>query len=205
MAVRQRRGAAETIVNPATGERIASVPETSLSQVEEAVAAADAAFPQWAQDHAAGAVAEAAAGRRPAREAGRGVRQPGVGQYRQTAGPALGDELPAIVDCFRFFAGAALRAGGRGRGVSARPDQHDPARPGGRGGAGGALELPADDGGLEAGAGAGRGQYGGAQALGTDAAHHAQARRVPGCDLSDRRGQHRHRPGRHRRRTFGEP
>ena len=42
-------GAAESIVDPTTGERIAEVPEASLSQIEEAVAAADAAFPTWAR------------------------------------------------------------------------------------------------------------------------------------------------------------
>ena len=100
-------GAAETIVNPATGEQIATVPEASLSQIEEAVAAADAAFPKWARttpqerslkllqvadqiEKQAEAFAELESlntGKPPAR--------------------ALGDELPAIVDCFRFFAGAA--------------------------------------------------------------------------------------------------
>ncbi|MGD9511138.1 MAG: aldehyde dehydrogenase family protein, partial [Geminicoccaceae bacterium] len=42
-------GAAEPILDPATGETIATVPEASLSQVEAAVAAADAAFPAWAR------------------------------------------------------------------------------------------------------------------------------------------------------------
>ena len=42
-------GAGEEILDPATGERIATVPEASLSQVEEAVAAADTAFPRWAR------------------------------------------------------------------------------------------------------------------------------------------------------------
>lgn len=100
-------GTEETVVNPATGATIAAVPEASLSQIEEAVAAADAAFPKWARttpqerslmllkladllEREAQAFAELESlntGKPPAR--------------------ALGDELPAIVDCFRFFAGAA--------------------------------------------------------------------------------------------------
>lgn len=100
-------GAEERIVDPATGEGIVAVPEASLSQVEAAVAAADAAFPKWARttpqersllllkvadllERQAEAYAELESrntGKPPAR--------------------ALGDELPAIVDCFRFFAGAA--------------------------------------------------------------------------------------------------
>ena len=99
-------GTAETVLNPATGEAIANVPEASLSQIEEAVAAADAAFPRWAETtpqerslmllklaerieaegEAFAALESLNCGKPPAR--------------------ALGDELPAIVDCFRFFAGA---------------------------------------------------------------------------------------------------
>ncbi|HMR30343.1 MAG TPA: gamma-aminobutyraldehyde dehydrogenase [Geminicoccaceae bacterium] len=99
-------GAAETVLDPATGEPIVEVPEASLSQIEEAVAAADAAFLKWAgttpqerslmllkladrieaQAEAFAALESRNCGKPPAR--------------------ALGDELPAIVDCFRFFAGA---------------------------------------------------------------------------------------------------
>ena len=102
----QGEGTLETVLNPATGEAIAEVPEASLSQIEEAVAAADAAFPKWAgttpqerslmllkladrieaEAEAFAALESRNCGKPPAR--------------------ALGDELPAIVDCFRFFAGA---------------------------------------------------------------------------------------------------
>ena len=99
-------GTPETVLDPATGEPIVEVPEASLSQIEQAVAAADAAFPKWAettpqerslmllkladrietQAEAFAALESRNCGKPPAR--------------------ALGDELPAIVDCFRFFAGA---------------------------------------------------------------------------------------------------
>ena len=100
-------GATESIVNPATGERIAEVPEASLSQIEEAVAAADAAFPTWArttpQDRAARLLQVADAIEREA-QAFADLESLNTGK---PPARALGDELPAIVDCFRFFAGAA--------------------------------------------------------------------------------------------------
>jgi aminobutyraldehyde dehydrogenase len=100
-------GEAEAIVNPATGETIATIDEASTAQVDAAVAAAAEAFPAWSRTTPAErslmllkladrieAEAEAFArlesqncGKPPAR--------------------ALEDELPAIVDCYRFFAGAA--------------------------------------------------------------------------------------------------
>ena len=55
---------------------------------------------------------------------------------------ARDDEMPLIIDTFRFFAGAArtmTRLGG-GR-VCGRPYQHDPARSGGASGGDCALEL----------------------------------------------------------------
>ena len=162
--------------------------------------------PEMGAHHAAGAVAEAAAGRRPDRAAGGGVRRAGVAQHRQAAGPGAGRRAAGdrrLLPLLRR--GGALRAGGRGRRVPAGPDQHDPARPGRRRGPGRALELPADDGGLEAGAGAGGRQHRGAEAVRADAADHAQARRDPGRDLSVGRGQHRGRPRRHGGRTAGQP
>src|SRR6266851_6086653 len=42
-------GAVERILDPATGQCIAEVPEATLSQLNAAVAAAEAAAPAWAQ------------------------------------------------------------------------------------------------------------------------------------------------------------
>jgi aminobutyraldehyde dehydrogenase len=105
-------GRPEAILDPATGETIVEVPEASLSQIEEAVAAADAAFPRFARTtpqerslmllklaDAIEAEAEAFA-RLESRNCGKPPAK------------ALGDELPAIIDCFRFFAGAARCAPG---------------------------------------------------------------------------------------------
>ena len=100
-------GEPQTVLDPATGAIIASINEASKGQVDAAVQAAADAFPAWSRTTPAErslmllkladrieAEAEAFAnleskncGKPPAR--------------------ALADELPAIVDCYRFFAGAA--------------------------------------------------------------------------------------------------
>jgi aminobutyraldehyde dehydrogenase len=101
------QGAEETIVNPATGQALAVVREASPEQVNQAVAAAAAAFKTWGQgtpqersllllklaeriEHEAAAFAE--------------LESLNCGKPRVRV---LNDEMPAIVDCFRFFAGAA--------------------------------------------------------------------------------------------------
>jgi aminobutyraldehyde dehydrogenase len=100
-------GAPEDILDPATGGVIAQVPEASPDQVARAAEAAQRAFPGWAQtvprDRAALLLklADAIEGR--AAELARL-------ESRNTGKPyaaALADELPAIADVFRFFAGAA--------------------------------------------------------------------------------------------------
>jgi len=98
-------GVAEAVLDAASGEKIAAVPEASLEQVNAAVMAAEAAFPGWARtvpreraslllriaDHIdAEAPAYAAL------------------ESRNTGKPLaamLADELPSIADVFRFFAG----------------------------------------------------------------------------------------------------
>ncbi len=100
-------GQALDILNPATGETILSLPEASSEQVREAVEAAERAFPGWARttpkDRAAlllrladriDAEAETFA-RLEAENCGKPYMS------------ALNDELPAISDTFRYFAGAA--------------------------------------------------------------------------------------------------
>ncbi len=193
-------GAEVEVAQPGYRAAIAKIREASSDQVNQAVEAAGRAFKSWGNttpqessllllkladriEQDAGAYAD--------------LESLNCGKPRARA---LGDEMPAIVDCFRFFAGAArCLHGQRHRRVSGQPHQHDPPRPGRRGGADHAVELPADDGGVEDRAGAGGGQHRGAQALGNDAAHHAQARRTAGRNLPERRDQHRQRPRRHGR------
>jgi aminobutyraldehyde dehydrogenase len=100
-------GAAETILSPATGKPVASVHEASPEQVDQAVRAAQAAFKRWGQstpqersllllkladriEQEAAAFAE--------------LESLNCGKPRVRV---LNDEMPAIVDCFRFFAAAA--------------------------------------------------------------------------------------------------
>jgi len=99
-------GAAEVVLDAASGAQIATVAEASAAQVQAAVAAAEAAFGPWSRsapkDRAAlllriAAALEADAPAYAALES------------RNTGKPlaaALADELPAIADVFRFFAGA---------------------------------------------------------------------------------------------------
>ena len=100
-------GAAESILDPATGAQIAQVPEASREQVEAAVGAAKAAFKGWSQtvpkDRAALLLKLAD---KIESEAGVLAEL----ESRNTGKPlaaALNDEMPAIADVFRFFAGAA--------------------------------------------------------------------------------------------------
>ena len=96
----------ENVLNPRTGETILRMPEADPAQVDRAVAAARAAFPAWSRTTPAErsarllAIADAVESRLEdlaaleALNCGKpinGVRQ---------------DEIPAVADCFRFFAGA---------------------------------------------------------------------------------------------------
>ncbi len=100
-------GAPEDILDPATGQIIAQVPEASPAQVAQATAAAHRAFAGWSQTvprDRAGLLlklADAIEGR--AAELAR-LEASNTGKPYAAA---LADELPAIADVFRFFAGAA--------------------------------------------------------------------------------------------------
>ena len=99
-------GPGEPVLNPRTGALIVEVPEASLGQVDRAVAAARRAFEGWSRTTPGERSAtmlriadriEAEAGAFAALEAlncGKPINA------------ALNDEIPAIVDCWRFFAGA---------------------------------------------------------------------------------------------------
>jgi aminobutyraldehyde dehydrogenase len=100
-------GQLEKILDAATGARIAEVPEASTAQVAAAVAAAERAFEGWSQttpkDRAA--LLLKIADRIEADSA-----QYAALESQNTGKPltaALNDEIPAVADVFRFFAGAA--------------------------------------------------------------------------------------------------
>lgn len=99
-------GSVENILNPATGEVIAQVPEASLEQVQAAVDAAARAFPAWSRttpkDRAAMLLKLADAIEDRATEFAR-LESLNCGKPYLSA---LNDELPAVADVYRFFAGA---------------------------------------------------------------------------------------------------
>jgi aminobutyraldehyde dehydrogenase len=100
-------GDSDPILNPATGEAILALPAASPAQIDAAVRAAEGAAPRWRRTTPAERSAlllkladkvEAAADELAALEA------ENTGKPRHLV---LRDEIPAIADCFRFFAAAA--------------------------------------------------------------------------------------------------
>jgi aminobutyraldehyde dehydrogenase len=99
--------APEPALNPRTGERIAYVPGASLAQVDAAIAAARRAFTTWSRttpgerSRALLRLADAIEADGPALAK---IEAENTGKPHHAM---LGDEMPGVVDCFRFFAGAA--------------------------------------------------------------------------------------------------
>jgi len=100
-------GEVERVLNPATGELLVAVREASVDQVQKAVSAAHRAFEGWSETTPLErsrlllklADVIEARGEEFARLESLNCGKP----YAR----ALGDEIPAIADCFRYFAGAA--------------------------------------------------------------------------------------------------
>jgi aminobutyraldehyde dehydrogenase len=106
-AFQRGEGEIERVLNPSTGALLAEVPEASADQLHKAVSAAHRAFDGWSDSTPMErsrmllklADAIEARGEDFARLESLNCGKP----YAR----ALGDEIPAIADCFRFFAGAA--------------------------------------------------------------------------------------------------
>jgi len=100
-------GPAEAVLDPATGATLAQVREASPAQVAAAVAAAERAFPAWSRtvprDRAALLLKLADAIERDGAKLA-ALESKNCGK---PLAAALNDEIPAIADVFRFFAGAA--------------------------------------------------------------------------------------------------
>jgi len=100
-------GPAERVLDPATGECIAEIPEATAAQVDAAVASAEAAGAGWARtvpkDRAALLLRLADRIEADAGDFAK-LESDNTGKPRAAA---LNDEIPAIADVFRFFAGAA--------------------------------------------------------------------------------------------------
>ena len=101
------QGNLEDILDPATGKVIARVAEASSGQIDAAVRAAEAAFGGWShtapKDRAALLLKLAD---RIEAEGAEFARLESLNCGKPLAA-ALNDEIPAIADVFRFFAGAA--------------------------------------------------------------------------------------------------
>jgi aminobutyraldehyde dehydrogenase len=100
-------GEAETLVNPRTGAAMESIASASTAQVDEAVAAARGAFESWGRTTPG---ERSVMLLRLADAVERDAAALAALEARNTGKPfhaMLGDEIPAIVDVFRFFAGAA--------------------------------------------------------------------------------------------------
>ncbi len=96
----------EKILNPRTGETVLNLPEASLDQVDRAVAAADKAFETWSRTTPAersGYLLQIADRIEAEADGFAALEALNCGK---PINAARNDEIPAIVDCYRFFAGA---------------------------------------------------------------------------------------------------
>ena len=105
-------GTADVVLDAASGAQIAAVPAASVQQVQGAVSAAEDAFDGWARtapkDRAAALV-------RIAEEIEDDADGYAALESRNTGKPlaaARNDEMPSIVDVFRFFAGVCRSPAG---------------------------------------------------------------------------------------------
>jgi len=107
----------QEIVNPATGKVIAHVPKGTQEDVDKAVAAARKAFDDGWSDCTPRMRSEAMLKLADAIEANGDefarIESENVGK---PLGATKSEEIPPIVDCFRFFAGAARTLEGRATG-----------------------------------------------------------------------------------------
>ncbi|HMN86315.1 MAG TPA: aldehyde dehydrogenase family protein, partial [Bauldia sp.] len=96
----------EKILNPKTGATILLLPEASTDQVDAAVEAASRAFAKWSRTtpgERAGYLLKLADRIEAEADAFAALEAENCGKPKHAV---LRDEIPAIVDCFRFFAGA---------------------------------------------------------------------------------------------------
>ena len=98
--------AEETVLNPRTGETVLKLPEASADQIDRAVDAAAAAFVKWSRTTPAersGYLLAIASRIEAEADAFAALEALNCGK---PINAVKNDEIPAIVDCYRFFAGA---------------------------------------------------------------------------------------------------
>ena len=96
----------ENILNPRTGTSILMMPEASIAQIDRAVAAARRAFPAWSRTtpaHRSGLLLKIADRIEAEGDAFAALEALNCGK---PINAARNDEIPAIADCYRYFAGA---------------------------------------------------------------------------------------------------
>ncbi len=99
-------GPSEHVLNPRTGALIVEVPEASLGQVDRAVAAARRAFEGWSRTTPSERAAALLRIADRIEAEAQGFAALEALNCGKPINAALNDEIPAIVDCWRFFAGA---------------------------------------------------------------------------------------------------
>jgi aminobutyraldehyde dehydrogenase len=96
----------EQILNPKTGETVLALPEASTSQIDAAVDAAEKAFTTWSETTPAqrsNYLLKIADAIEKDAEGFAALESLNCGK---PINAVLNDEIPGIVDCYRFFAGA---------------------------------------------------------------------------------------------------
>ncbi|MFN6978787.1 MAG: aldehyde dehydrogenase family protein, partial [Gemmobacter sp.] len=99
-------GTPEPVINPRTGTLILDVPEATTAQVDRAVAAARKAFDSWGRTTPAERAAALLRIADRIEAEGAGFAALEALNCGKPINAATNDEIPGIVDCFRFFAGA---------------------------------------------------------------------------------------------------
>ncbi|HEY0120867.1 MAG TPA: gamma-aminobutyraldehyde dehydrogenase [Rhizobium sp.] len=96
----------EHILNPKTGETVLDLPEASLGQIDAAVDAAEKAFTGWSQTTPGQRSAYLLKIADAIEKDAEGFAALEALNCGKPINAVLNDEIPAIVDCYRFFAGA---------------------------------------------------------------------------------------------------
>jgi betaine-aldehyde dehydrogenase len=115
-AVDPAEGGYEDVVNPATGEVIASAPLSTKPDVDVAVAAAKGAFPAWAATPPGERARALLRMADMIEERGEQIADLEAADAGKPRSAVVEDEIPVMADQLRFFAGAARTMEGRAAG-----------------------------------------------------------------------------------------
>ena len=96
----------EQILNPRTGETVLALPEATTAQIDAAVDAAAAAFTTWSETTPAQRAGYLLAIADAIEKDAEGFAALESLNCGKPINAVLNDEIPAVVDCYRFFAGA---------------------------------------------------------------------------------------------------